>query len=512
MLTWLWGLAVAEPSEISLRCGPYRVVSCIGSGAMGTVYEAVDMRLGRLVALKRLHPHIASRPGAAERFLREGRAAARIRHPHVVQVVAVGNEDGEPFLAMELLEGDNLAAVLQTCERLSVAEALDCALPVIAAVAAAHDAQVIHRDLKPSNIFLERGPGGQPWPKVVDFGVSAIVEGDDSSVGTTSQEGVVGTIAYLPPELASGQSRGSFAGDQYALAVLLYECVAGARPFSGSSAYEVFGAILSSLVVPPSQLAYDIPSEFDAIVARAMSRDPGDRFPSMREFGAALLPLASERTRWAYEAELTNAAAAAGADSQVRKLPEPKKAAGAAVTKTVDSARAPAAAGAQPPKKGKAALLTYDGVAMARRGDTATILWKAPARPLRARWLFDQMDRMVAERPGGVLALMIILPTSAPPDRATSLENAVRLLKLRASLRRTVVVVLGESVWQTVAKGVLRAVMPWSSRRLAFASTVDEGIAKLLKAAGPKTPRTAAIERDVRALYAALDPTLANEH
>jgi hypothetical protein len=511
MLAWVRVLAVAEPSEISLHCGPYRVVSCIGNGAMGTVYEALDMRLGRLVALKRLHPHIASRPGAAERFLREGQAAARIRHPHVVQVVAVGNEDGEPFLAMELLEGDNLAAVLESCERLSVTEALDCALPVIAAVAAAHDAQVVHRDLKPSNIFLERGPGGQPWPKVVDFGVSAIVEGNESSVATTSQEGVVGTIAYLPPEQASGQSRGSFAGDQYALAVLLYECVAGARPFSGSSTYEVFGAILSSPVVPPSQLAYDIPSEFDAIVARAMSRDPGDRFPSMRAFGAALLPLASERTRWAYGAELTNDPAAAAAESQVRELPGPKKAAGAGVTKTVDSARTPAAAGAEPPKKGKAAVLVYDGVAMARRGDTVTILWKAPARPLRARWLFDQMDRMVARRPGGVLALMIILPTSAPPDRATSLENAVRLLKLRPSLRRTVVVVLGESVWQTVAKGVLRAVMPWSSSRLAFASTVDEGIAKLLKAAGPKTPKTAAIERDVRALYAALDPTLANE-
>jgi hypothetical protein len=121
------------------------------------------------------------------------------------------------------------------------------------------------------------------------------------------------------------------------------------------------------------------------------------------------------------------------------------------------------------------------------------------------------MDRMVAELPGGALALMIILPTSAPPDRATSLENAVRLLKLRPSMRKTVVVVLGESVWQTVVKGVLRAVMPWSASRLAFASAVDEGIAKLLKAAGPKTPKQAAVRRDVLALYAALDPTLVNE-
>jgi hypothetical protein len=511
MLAWLWVLAVAEPLETSLHCGPYRIVSCIGSGAMGTVYEAVDTRLGRLVALKRLHPHIAASPRATERFLLEGRAVARIRHPHVVQVLALGHEDGGPYIAMELLEGRNLATVLETRERLPVTETLDCALPVIAAVAAGHDSQVIHRDLKPSNIFLERGPGGQPWPKVVDFGVSAIVEGDDSSVGISSQEGVVGTIAYLPPEQARGQSGGSFAGDQYALAVMLYECVTGARPFAGSSSYEVLGAIVSSPVLAPSRRAYDIPPGFDAIVARAMSRDPRDRFPSMRAFGAALLPLASERARWAYGAELTGGPSVA-ADSQVRKRVRRRvRAVREAVTDTVDSARSPAVAKAKPPKKGKAAVQSYDGVGLARRGDTVAILWKAPARTLRARWLFDQMDRIVADQPDGILALMIILPTSAPPDRATSVESAVRLLKLRPSIRRTAVVVVGDSVWRTVAQNVLRAFMPWGSSRLTFATAIEEGIAKLLKAAGPKTPRAAAIQRDLQALYAALDPTLANE-
>jgi hypothetical protein len=476
---------------------------------MGTVYEAMDTRLGRLVALKRLHPHIGASAGAAERFLREGRAAARIRHPHVVQVLALGYEDGGPFLAMELLDGRNLASVLETRERLSVAESLDCVLPVIAAVAAAHDSQVIHRDLKPSNIFLERGPGGQPWPKVVDFGVSAIVEGDDSSVGMSSQDGVVGTIAYLAPEQARGQSGGSFAGDQYALAVLLYECVTGGRPFAGSSTYEVLGAILSSPVVAPSQRAYNVPVGFDAILARAMSRNPRHRFPTMRAFGAALLPLASERARWAYGAELS-CVPSAGVESQVRKrVRRRKKDACPAVTETVNSARAPVVAKAKPPKKGTAVVKSYDGVGVAQRGDIAVVLWKAPARTLRARWLFDEMDRIVVGQPEGILTLMIILPTSAPPDRATSVESAVRLLKLRPATRRTVVVVPGDSVWRMVAQGVLRAFMPWGSSRLAFASAIDEGIAKLLKAARPKTPKTATIQRDVQALFAALDPTLA---
>ena len=199
-------LAVAEPFETPLHCGPYRVLGSIGSGAMGTVYEAVDTRLGRLVALKRLHPHIADNPGASERFLREGQAAARIRHPHVVQVLALGSEGGAPFLAMELLAGQSLATLLERRERLSVVEALDHVLPVIAAVGAAHDARVIHRDLKPSNVFVERGPGGQPWPKVVDFGVSAIVGGSDASADA-SLDGVVGTVAYLPPEQASRAER-----------------------------------------------------------------------------------------------------------------------------------------------------------------------------------------------------------------------------------------------------------------------------------------------------------------
>jgi hypothetical protein len=474
---------------------------------MGTVHEAFDTRLGRKVALKRLHPHIAESPGASERFLREGRAAARIRHPHVVQVLALGSEGGTPFLAMERLDGRSLASLLESRERLSVSETLDFVLPVIAAVAAAHDAQVIHRDLKPSNVFVERGPGGQPWPKVLDFGVSAIVEGSESSVGTTG-DGVVGTIAYLPPEQARGLSGGSFAGDQYALGVLLYECVTGTQPFVGATAYEVLRAIVASRVVPPSQRTVDVPAGFDAVIARAMSRKPEDRFASVRHLGAALLPMASERACAAWTAEFQNLGAA---DSQVRRRRSRKKTPASVSEETVDSARSPVLRSAVvPAQKGASAVQVYDGLAFAQRGDVTTILWKAPARILRARWLFDHLDRIIEEQPDGMLTLMIILPTSAPPDRTTSVESAKRVAKIRTGTRKVVVVILGDSLWQSVAKGVLRVFMPsWSS--LAFAAQVEEGITKLLRSAGPKTPKASAIQRDVRALYAALDPTLANE-
>jgi serine/threonine protein kinase len=502
---------VAEPFETPLHCGQYRVLTCIGSGAMGTVYEAIDTRLGRLVALKRLHPHIADNPRASERFLREGRAAARVRHPHVVQVLALGSEGGAPFLAMELLDGDNLATLLERRQRLSVAEALDYVLPVIAAVGAAHDAQVIHRDLKPSNVFVERGPGGQPWPKVVDFGVSAIVEGSDSSVATSS-DGVVGTVAYLPPEQACGQSAGSFAGDQYALAVLLYECVTGERPFSGATPYDVLRAILTARVVAPSRLATDVPRAFDAIVARAMSRKPSRRFPSLRAFGAALLPMASDRTRCSWSAEFLSPPGRPAAESQVRRRAAHKKAAATPATETVDSARNPKPERAPSGENADASVQAFDGVAIATRGDTVAILWKAPARPPRARWLFDQMDRFARDSPEGLLTLMIILPTSAPPDRTTAVESAIRLFNLRAVTRKTAVVIFGDSVWRSVAKGVLRVLMPTlDSRALVFASGVEKAIAKLQEAASARTPTAAEIERDVSALYAALDPTLANE-
>jgi serine/threonine protein kinase len=499
---------VAERFETPSICGPYRVVARIGSGGMGTVYEAVDTRLGRLVALKLLHPHIAQNPSASKRFLREGRAAARIRHPHVVQVLALGTEAGAPFLAMELLEGHDLATLLEKVGKLSVTEALDYVLPVVAAVAAAHDAQVLHRDLKPSNVFLGRGPGGRPWPKVVDFGVSAILEGGDASHGTTA-EGVVGTVAYLPPEQAGGASTGSFEGDQYALAVLLYECVTGERPFTGASAYEVLQAIVKAPLAAPGTRVEGIPAAFDKALLRAMSRDPKKRFRSIRAFGAALLPLASERSQYAWGPELADPPPAATVETKARKAK--RKAASTSLTATVESARPP-----QPPTPASSTtnasgLASYDGVATVTRGDTITILWKAPARALRARWVFDRTDRLAAQHPEGYLTLMIILPSSAPPDGQTVVESAARLAKLSPTMRRTVIVVQGDSVWQSIARSVLRVLMPTLRSRLVFAKDLDDGIARIAKSAGPHTPSSAELKDDVQALHAELHPAFPHD-
>jgi serine/threonine-protein kinase len=305
---------VAADAEEQARFGPYRIVRRVGSGGMGTVFEAEDTGLGHRVALKLLHPHVARRPGAVGRFLREGRAAARIRHPNVVQVFALGLEGGTPYLAMELLRGDDLSQVIAREGRLSVEAALDLVLPLVAAVAAAHDAGVIHRDLKPSNVCITLGPNALACPKVVDFGVSKVITGDGIAE-VTATDSVVGTTAYMAPEHARATGNASFRSDQYSLAALLYQCITGKLPFSGASVYEMVESIMTTPLGAPSACTTGIPPAMDAHVLRAMSRNPEERFPSVRAFGAALLPLASERTRLALTAELECGADAPSTDA-----------------------------------------------------------------------------------------------------------------------------------------------------------------------------------------------------
>jgi serine/threonine protein kinase len=295
-------MAVIDVDEVT-RFGPYLVLRRIGTGGSGSIFEAEDSGLGHRVALKLLHPHVARRPGATARFLREGRAAARIRHPHVVQVFALGTEGTTPYLAMELLDGGDLAGVIARQGPMPMSGALDLVLPVVAALAAAHDAGVIHRDLKPSNIGMALGPDERPWPKVLDFGVSKVIAGTGVNELTVTGA-VIGTAAYMAPEQVRAACNASFRSDQYSLAVLLYQCLTGKLPFAGRGMYEILESVMSAPLAPPSTRATGIPRALDEAVLRAMSRDPADRFASVRAFGAALLPLASERTHHALGAEL----------------------------------------------------------------------------------------------------------------------------------------------------------------------------------------------------------------
>jgi serine/threonine-protein kinase len=295
----------ATPAIPARSIGRYELLEPLGRGGMGTVYKARQARLGKLVAVKLLDPARAGRGGAMSRFWREARAAAQIRHPNVVDVFDVGFDDGTAFLVMELLDGQDLAAHLATRGRLSLHEAIEVLAPVLSGVRAAHEAGVVHRDLKPSNIFLARRGRTLVSPVVLDFGVSRLLDDEDLGLATaTSVDALIGTAAYVSPEQAKQSRLADDRSDQYALGVILYECVTGQRPFTGASTYELLHAIATARVQRPSELNPSLPEAFDAVVLRALSRDPERRYADLDDFAAALLGFAAPRTWMVWGREL----------------------------------------------------------------------------------------------------------------------------------------------------------------------------------------------------------------
>ncbi|HEY2514499.1 MAG TPA: protein kinase [Polyangiaceae bacterium] len=299
-------------SESSRPEARYQFGREIGRGGMGVVHEATHRALGKRVAIKTFHPHLAARPDCRARFVGEGRAIAQVRHPHVVEVFDLGEEDGAPYLVMELLEGSTLTERLAHGRVLSLAETVDLALPLTSALSAAHAAGVVHRDVKPSNVFLRNGALGEPC--ILDFGVSK--HASPALVEELTQSGtIVGSYPYFSPEHTRGAKAVTALSDQYSLAVVLYECVTGARPFEGGSAYELMHAIATRDVQAPSRVRSSIPPAFDAVLLRAMHREPLNRYPSMRAFGSALLGFASRRAWHVWAAEFGAAGAESGLES-----------------------------------------------------------------------------------------------------------------------------------------------------------------------------------------------------
>jgi hypothetical protein len=263
---------------------------------MGSVYEAVHKDLKKRVAIKTLLPALAATPDARTRFLREGEAASRIQHPHVVNVTDVGAEGKIIYLVMEYLEGEDVAKLIATQGALPVGQTADIMLPVAAAIHSAHEQGVVHRDLKPENIFLARSAVGGTSPKVLDFGISKVTS-DRNTMVLTGTGATFGTTFYLPPEQLQGAKQADAKSDQYALGTILYECVTGERAFESDNLYAVLKNIAEGRYVPPRVRRPDLPSAMADIISRAMSLDPAARFQSVRHLGAALLPFASPNAR-----------------------------------------------------------------------------------------------------------------------------------------------------------------------------------------------------------------------
>jgi serine/threonine protein kinase len=265
---------------------------------MARVYRAEQAALHRPVALKVLDRWVLEKPQGAQRFLREARAAASIKHPNVVDIVDVGVWQERPYIVMELLSGTDLETHLAQYGVLSDVAVASLALPIIAGMMAVHDAGVVHRDLKPSNIFLSNGPDGEVIPKVLDFGVSKFNDKLHEPIkGQTKTREIIGTPTYMAPEALNGVRELGPRADQYALGAVLYECAVGRPPFEGETLLELLKAIAVGNVPPPRSLRPEISITLEDAILRAMNGNPKARFDTLRDFGRALWPMADDRSR-----------------------------------------------------------------------------------------------------------------------------------------------------------------------------------------------------------------------
>jgi eukaryotic-like serine/threonine-protein kinase len=271
----------------TVLAGKYALVSKLGQGGMGAVWRAEHVQLRSPVAIKLIDNQIASNPEALARFMREAQSAAALRSPHVVQILDFGADNGVPYIAMELLEGESLAARIERTRGLTPAETAHIITQVARAVSKAHEGGIVHRDLKPDNIFIVKNDE-EEVAKVLDFGIAKASSTFGPTTGSNTRTGaILGTPYYMSPEQAEGNRLVDHRTDLWALGVIAFECLLGRRPFDSEALGSLLLAICTRPIPVPSSLAR-VPQGFDAWFARACSRELAQRFQSARELAAEL--------------------------------------------------------------------------------------------------------------------------------------------------------------------------------------------------------------------------------
>ncbi|HMJ12740.1 MAG TPA: protein kinase [Polyangiaceae bacterium] len=285
--------AVFETGD--LLAGKYRVERVLGKGGMGFVVAAIHIQLEERVAVKFLMPELCQQEEPVTRFLREARAAVRIRSEHVARVLDVGVlEDGAPYMVMEYLDGHDLSAELDRRMQLGVHEAVEYVLQACEAIAEAHARGIVHRDLKPANLFLTRRADGSPLVKVLDFGISKAIVSDlaEAQASLTATQSLLGSPHYMSPEQVRKPKLVDARTDIWSLGVILYELLTGSLPFSAENAMSVLAAVVSDPTPRVRETRPDIPEGLEAVVFRCLSKEPGQRFADVAEFAEALSPFA----------------------------------------------------------------------------------------------------------------------------------------------------------------------------------------------------------------------------
>ncbi len=292
-------LAAAQAPDELGRLGPYRVLEVLGAGGMGVVFRAEDPQLVRLVALKAMLPALAASDSARQRFLREARAAAALKHDHIVTIHQVSEDRGVPFLAMEFLEGEPLDARLEREGKLPVAEVLRLGIEIALALSAAHQRELIHRDIKPANIWLEARlgePGASATGgrvKLLDFGLArAVTEGGQ----LTQEAAIVGTPAYMAPEQAQGKSLDARC-DLFSLGCVLYRMATGKPAFKGSDMVSTLMAVATEEPPTPVSLNHELPIKLSKLIVALLAKEPAERPPSAQAVVAELQDIAAALAR-----------------------------------------------------------------------------------------------------------------------------------------------------------------------------------------------------------------------
>jgi serine/threonine-protein kinase len=294
----------AHPKKGEVLAGKYQVEEILGAGGMGVVVAARHVALRQRVALKFLVPAATRMPGAAARFLREAQAAAAIQSEHVARVLDVGTlANGAPYMVMEHLSGVDLARHLKERGSLSLEDTVDFVLQASEALAEAHSLGIVHRDLKPGNLFLTRRPEGSPLVKVLDFGLSKVVLGEEDAPDTslTATNVVAGSPHYMSPEQVRSLKHVDARTDVWALGVILYELLTGKRPFEGNTVTALCAAVAADTPPPARVLRPDIPQAVETLISACMEKDPSRRLPTVAHLAVGLAPFAPKRSETSIE-------------------------------------------------------------------------------------------------------------------------------------------------------------------------------------------------------------------
>jgi len=280
-----------EVHEGQILAGKFRIERVLGQGGMGIVVAATHLQLDERVALKFLLPEALSNPEAVERFAREARAAVKIKSEHVARVSDVGTlESGSPYMVMEYLQGEDLAAWVRRSGAIAVPEAIEFLLQACEAIAEAHALGIVHRDLKPANLFVTRRVDGSVCIKVLDFGISKLSSPGAPEFDMTRTNTVMGSPLYMSPEQMSSTRNVDMRTDIWALGVILYESLTGRVPFEAETMPQLCGMILQDPPRPMRELRPELPVVLQEVIFRCLEKNRDHRFNNVAELAYALAP------------------------------------------------------------------------------------------------------------------------------------------------------------------------------------------------------------------------------